>query len=93
MAYCYHFPAKVLNFIYTANRHAMAGVLELMRRSRKQLVNQYQPLDEAHPKVLELQTAKEILAETFGISIREVEEMILLRCKVKDLWPESFSVN
>ena len=70
----------------------MAGVLELMRRSRKQLVNRHLPQDAAHPKVLELQTAKEILAETFGISVREVEEMILLRCEEKELWPESFSV-
>ena len=70
----------------------MAGVLEIMRRSRKQLVNQYLPLDAAHSKVLELQTAKEILAETFGISVHEVEEMILLRCEEKELWPESFSV-
>ena len=70
----------------------MAGVLELMKRSRKQLVNQYLPLDAAHPKALELKMAKEILAETFGISVREVEEMILLRCEEKELWPESFSV-
>ena len=70
----------------------MAGVLELMRRSRKQLVNRYLPQDAARPNVLELQTAKEILAETFGISIREVEEMILLRCEEKELWPEGFSV-
>ena len=70
----------------------MAGVLELMRRSRKQLVNRCLPQDAVHPKVLELQTAKEILAETFGISLREVEEMILLRCEEEELWPESFSV-
>ena len=70
----------------------MAGVLEIMRRSRKQIVNQHLPLDAVHPKVLELQTAKEILAETFGISVHEVEEMILLRCEEKELWPESFSV-
>jgi hypothetical protein len=55
-------------------------------------VNQYLPLDAAHPKALELQMAKEILAETFGISVREVEEMILLHCEEKELWPESFSV-
>ncbi|MDQ1312968.1 MAG: hypothetical protein QG605_1507, partial [Euryarchaeota archaeon] len=46
-----------------------------------------------HPKVLELQTAKELLAETFGISVLEVEEMIQLRCEKKELWPESFSLE
>jgi hypothetical protein len=69
----------------------MAGVLEFMRRSRKKLISQHLPLDNFHPKVLELQTAKELLAEIFGISVLEVEEMILLRCEKKELWPESFS--
>lgn len=71
----------------------MAGVLEFMRRSRKQLVSQHLSLDTSHPKVLELQTAKELLAETFGISVLEVEEMIQLRCEKKELWPESFSLE
>ncbi len=68
----------------------MAGVFEFMRRSRKKLVSQHLPLDTSNPKVLELQTAKELLAETFRISVLEVEEMILLRCKEKELWPKSF---
>jgi hypothetical protein len=72
---------------------SMAGVLEFMRRSRKKLVSQRLPLDTYHPKVLELQTAKELLAETFGISVLEVEEMILLRCEERDMWPESFSLE
>jgi hypothetical protein len=70
----------------------MAGVLEFMRRSRKKLVSQRLPLDNSHPKVLELQTAKELLAETFGISVLEVEEMIQLRCEKRELWPERFLV-
>ncbi len=74
-------------------RHSMAGVLEFMRRSRKKLVSQHIPLDTSHPKVLELQTAKELLAETFGISVLEVEEMILLRCEEKELWPENFHLE
>ena len=69
---------------------SMAGILERMRRSRKKLVSQRLPLDTSHPKVLKLQTAKELLAETFGISILEVEEMILLRCEERDMWPKSF---
>ena len=71
--------------------YSMAGVLEFMRRSRKKLVSQHLPLDTHHPKILELQAAKELLAEAFGISVLEVEEMILLRCEEKELWPESFS--
>ena len=74
-------------------RLSMAGVLEFMRRSRKKLVSQHLPLDTTHPKVLELQAAKELLAETFGISVLEVEEMILLRCEERDMWPESFSLE
>jgi hypothetical protein len=70
----------------------MAGVLGFMRRSRKKLVSQHLP-DTSHPKVLELQTAKELLAETFGISVLEVEEMIQLRCEERDMWPESFSLK
>jgi len=71
--------------------YSMAGVLEFMRRSQKKLVSQHIPLDTTPLKVLELQAAKELLAETFGISVLEVEEMILLRCEEKELWPESFS--
>ncbi len=36
---------------------------------------------EINPKVLELQVAKEILAEIFGISASEVDEMLKLRYK------------
>ena len=71
-----------------------------MRRPRKQLVKPYEPLNGASLKVLELQTAKEILAETFRISIPDVEEMIQNRfeeassqeCRRDDggLWPREF---
>ncbi|VVB69324.1 Uncharacterised protein [uncultured archaeon] len=81
----------------------MAGVLERMRRPRKQLVTPYEPLRGASLKVLELQTAKEILAETFRISIPEVEEMIQNRfeeaCSQEGrqegdgLWPREFWVE
>ncbi len=74
-----------------------------MRRPRKELVKPYEPLGAASLKVMELQTAKEILAETFRISIPEVEEMI--RNHVEDacsqgcrqeedgLWPQEFWVE
>ena len=64
----------------------MTGVLEQLIRPQKKTMHR------SDLKAMELQTAKEILAETFGISVQEVEEMILLRCEEKELWPESFSV-
>jgi len=64
----------------------MTGVLEQLIRPQKKAMHR------SDLKAMELQTAKEILAETFGISVQEVEEMILLRCEEKELWPESFSV-
>ncbi len=39
------------------------------------------PLAEINPKVLELQAAKEILAEVFGTNISEIDEMLKLRCE------------
>jgi len=51
-------------------------------------------------RALELQTAKEILAEVFGIRISEVDEMIANRfadChesqKEKGLWPREFQLD
>jgi len=51
-----------------------------------------------NPKVLELRAAMEILAEVFGISTSQVEEMLRQRSEVRGLsckgevalWPESF---
>ena len=81
----------------------MAGVLERMRRPQKRLVKPREPLSHASLKVLELQTAKEILAETFRISIVEVEEMIQNRfegaCTQEGrqeedgLWPREFRIE
>lgn len=53
----------------------MARILQL-RRPRRQLIA-FTP--EINPKVLELQAAKEILAEVFGISTSEVNDMLKLR--------------
>ncbi|VVB64858.1 Uncharacterised protein [uncultured archaeon] len=58
-----------------ANKHIMAGILEL-RRPRRHLIA-FEP--EINPKVLELQAAKEILAEIFGIRASEIDEMLKLR--------------
>jgi len=58
----------------------MAGVLERIMQSKKKIIKQSMPKDMVPTKVLQLQMAKEILAETFGVSVREVEEMIQMRC-------------
>ncbi len=78
----------------------MAGVLERMRRSRKQPVNHGLPLDAISSKVLELETAKEILAEVFMVRLSEVDEMIQNRSEAAchedidsesdGLWPQEF---
>ena len=48
----------------------MSGVLEQLIRPQKMAVVH------CNPKALELQTAKEILAEVFRVRISEVDEMI-----------------
>ncbi len=53
----------------------MAGVLQL-RRHRRQLIAF---TSEINPKVLELQAAKEIIAEIFGLNAAEVDEMLKQR--------------
>ena len=71
----------------------MAGFLERIMQSRKRVIRQKTPLDALPTKVLQLQMAKEILAETFGVSVREVEEMIQMRCEEKESWPEGLWVE
>jgi hypothetical protein len=78
----------------------MAGVLEQIIGSKGRLVRHSGKAPWVNPKVLELQTAKEILAEVFGVRISDVEEMLQLRCEVEvevqscsreeGLWQESF---
>lgn len=59
-----------------------------MRRSRKQIVKQSISTDLVPSRVLELQTAKEILAEIFSTDISDVEEMIQMRCEKLESYPE-----
>ena len=71
-----------------------------MRRSRKQPVKSGVPLDAIPSKVLELETAKEILAEVFRVRLSEVDEMIESRFETTcygdvnsnedRLWPQEF---
>jgi hypothetical protein len=72
----------------------MPGVLEQLIRPQKRAVVY------CNPKALELQTAKEILAEVFGVRLSEVDEMIQKRfeevhvqeacCEEDGLWPQEF---
>ncbi len=57
----------------------MAGILEQLMRPRRQLIACNGSMPEFNSKVLELQAAKEILAEVFGIGASEVDEMLKLR--------------
>ena len=76
----------------------MAGVLEQLIRPQKRAV--VHCTSRMNPKALELQTAKEILAEVFRVRLSEVDEMIQNRfeevpsqeasCEKDDLWPQEF---
>jgi hypothetical protein len=69
----------------------MSGVLGQIRWpfSRKAELNGSCPV-KVDSRALQLQQAKEILAEIFGIEIWEVEEMIRARMREKVEWPEEF---
>ncbi|TFH47663.1 MAG: hypothetical protein E4G89_07575 [Methanothrix sp.] len=76
----------------------MAEVLEQLIRPQKRAV--VHCTSWMNPKALELQTAKEILAEVFKVRISEVDEMIQNRfeaasyegivSKEEGLWPAEF---
>jgi hypothetical protein len=77
----------------------MAGVFGLIKGSQRRLVGRHGAIQRVDPRALELQAAKEILAETFGIRVSEVEEMIHSRFDgiivgaggaEDDLWPQEF---
>jgi hypothetical protein len=74
-------------------RHIMAGVLEQLRRSRRQLVGCNASMPEVNPNVLQLQAAKEILAEVFGIRTSEVDEMLRQRHEENTEWPQEFYLD
>jgi hypothetical protein len=73
----------------------MAGVLEQLIRSQQKTIYQDQ-------KAMELEAAKEILAEVFRIRLSEVDEMIRCRFEAEDIgsmgsedgpWPQEFCLN
>jgi hypothetical protein len=66
----------------------MVGVLEQLLRPQKKAMSQ---------KAMELEAAREILAEVFGVRLWEVDEMIQSRFEAEDellreegLWPQEF---
>jgi len=67
----------------------MAGVFEQLFRPQQKTIYQDQ-------KAMELEAAKEILAEVFRIRLSEVDEMIGCRFEVEvsvkedGLWPQEF---
>jgi hypothetical protein len=79
----------------------MAGVLEQLIRPQKRAVEHR--TFRMNPKALELQTAKEILAEVFRVRLSEVDEMIQNRFeaagnddvghKENGLWPAEFCLE
>jgi hypothetical protein len=82
----------------------MAGVLERIRWPQKKLVIVHSSAaPKADLRVLELQAAKEVLAEVFGVRISDVEEMIQNRygevCYAKseyeetEQWPREFMLE
>lgn len=82
----------------------MAGVLEIIRWPQKKLVvGHSSTTTKVDLRVLELQAAKEILAEIFGVRNSDVEEMIQNRyeeaCYAKhgyeetEQWPREFMLK
>jgi len=77
----------------------MAGILGQLLRPQKRAVEHC--VFRVDPTALELETAKEILAEVFRVRLSEVAEMIQKRYEVvnnedirsEELWPQEFSLN
>jgi hypothetical protein len=80
----------------------MARVLERIRWAPKRKSENSLPAPRVDRRILELQAAKGILAEIFGVGISDVEEMILNRYKdacygnnrqeETEIWPQEFWV-
>jgi len=68
----------------------MAGILDQLIRPQKKTVHH------SDLKAMELEAAREILAEVFGVRLSEVDEMIENRFQAGDskredgLWPQEF---
>ena len=72
--------------------HSMRGVLERLFRPQKKATQDY--------RAMELQAAREILAEVFGVQLSEVDQMICSRFGAEDReikkdwrWPLEFCMK
>jgi len=75
----------------------------MIRWPQKRSVSALDPLPRVNPKILQLQAAKEILAEVFQVRISDVDEMILSRYEVHfeenscpedgEPWPKEFQLE
>jgi len=78
----------------------MAGVFELLRPQKRAVVH---CTSRMNPKAMELETAKEILAEVFRVRLSDVDEMIQNRfeaagsedvvSKENGPWPQEFCLE
>jgi|WetSurSiteA1Bulk_404760.scaffolds.fasta_scaffold05711_3 hypothetical protein len=78
----------------------MAGILERIHWPQKRALGDSSPAPKVDRRILELQTAKEILAEIFGVGVSDVEEMMLSRydetcCRIDEPgeWPRELWVG
>ena len=81
----------------------MGGVLERIRWPQKRSAIALLPPPPIDPMILELQAAKEILAEVFRVRVSEVDEMILNRyddvrheensSEDGEMWPREFQLE
>jgi hypothetical protein len=77
----------------------MAGILDQLIRPQKRSVVRHSSSLKVDPVALELETAKEILAEVFKVRLLEVDEMIQNRFEAvgseenEQLWPQEFLLN
>ena len=78
----------------------MAGILERIGWPPKRVSKNSLPAPRVDRRVLELQAAKEILAEIFGVRASDVEEMILNRYEEacykndeREEWPLEFCLS
>jgi hypothetical protein len=70
--------------------HTMAGVLEQIRRSRRQLVMCNIPMSKTDERALELHAAMEILAEVFDTDVSDIDAILKHRCDETEVWPQEF---
>ncbi|MDD1757144.1 MAG: hypothetical protein LUQ22_00240 [Methanotrichaceae archaeon] len=61
--------------------------------NKKCLVGPRMDLDVVNPRMLELETAKEILSELFDIRTHEVDEMIRQRMEYRTIYGQEFNLS